>query len=148
MNLKISKIKDVKTPERAHETDAGIDFFIPNDFESVTLVNGQNIKIPMGIRCKFPHGYKLQFVEKSGVASKMGLLLGAKLIDSDYAGELILNLNKVTGDSVELHAGMKIVQATLEKVELSPVEVISDVELSELHEESKRGSGGFGSTGV
>ena len=48
--MKISKIRDVKTPTRANPTDAGIDFFVPNDQETIGLKPGESAFIPSGIK--------------------------------------------------------------------------------------------------
>ena len=68
--MRYTKVKDVKNPTRAHETDAGIDFFVPNDFETVTLKPGEDVLIDSGIKVIVPKGYALIFKEKSGVAAK------------------------------------------------------------------------------
>jgi len=52
--MKISKIRDVKTPTRANSTDAGIDFFVPNDQEDITLNPGDSAFIPSGIKVNCP----------------------------------------------------------------------------------------------
>lgn len=65
--MKISKIKDVKTPERGTARSAGIDFFVPNDFEETVLCAGKHIKIDSGIRAEIPTGYMLCAFNKSGV---------------------------------------------------------------------------------
>ena len=64
--MKYTKTKDVKSPVRANPTDAGIDFFVPNDFGAVTLEPGQDILIDAGIKVIVPEGYALIFKEKSG----------------------------------------------------------------------------------
>ena len=48
--LKFCKVADVKSPTRAHSTDAGIDFFVPNDFIETLLKPGCSILIPSGIK--------------------------------------------------------------------------------------------------
>lgn len=102
--LKYCKVRKVKTPTRAHATDAGIDFFVPEDLTAEVMAkkcettgcdvemeladDGKTVKcfilkpnesilIPSGIKMKVPEGYMLQYNNKSGVASKRGLLVGA-----------------------------------------------------------------------
>lgn len=163
MGLKFAKTRKVKTPNRASSKDAGIDFYIPEDFEEVSMIYGDSVLIPMGIKIKLPevpealkntHEYMLEFKNKSGIASKFGLIVGACVIDSSYQGELFLNLHRVsdvivgteknteTAEAV-IKPGMKIVQGILVLVNIeNPVQVKEDDLYSEA---SLRGENGFGS---
>lgn len=141
--MKISKIKDVKTPQRSGRA-AGIDFFIPNDFPVTTINPGEDILIELGIKVSIPRNYCLIAFNKSGVAIK-GLSVGACVIDEDYQGQLHLHLFNVSKHPVKIMSGQKIIQFLL-----MPVwhEEIEEVDITELHTEiSSRGEGGFGSTG-
>ena len=101
--LKYCKVREVKSPNRANAYDAGIDFYIPTDLDvdtfnskcdvtknhvnytltndykikDITLHPGESVLIPSGIHVKIPHGYALIFMNKSGVASKKHLHVGA-----------------------------------------------------------------------
>lgn len=75
-NLKFTKTKNVKSPVRGHDTDAGIDFFIPEDFKQTVLKPGEDVLIDSGIKVIIPEGYALIFKEKSGVATKKKLTIG------------------------------------------------------------------------
>ena len=111
--FKFVKVKEVASPERGTSQSAGIDFFIPNDaFGSYGLGPGESLKIPSGIKMIIPEGYCLQFVNKSGWGSK-GLFVGACLVDSDYRGEIHLDIHNFSKNAINLTAGMKIVQAIL-----------------------------------
>lgn len=144
--LFMKRIRDVKMPCRGHSNDAGIDFFVPNDFETVMLAPQQSINIPSGIKVNIPAGYALIAFNKSGVALKKGLDIGASVIDESYQGELHLHMVNVSNQAVVINPGEKIVQFILIPVNYAmPIEV-TDGELFE--EESERGEGGFGSTGV
>ena len=68
--MKILKVREVKTPSRAHSNDAGIDLFIPEDFLSQVLNPGQSVLIPSGIKARVPEGYALIAFNKSGIAAK------------------------------------------------------------------------------
>ena len=142
-----TKTKDVKNPVRGHETDAGIDFFVPNDFGVVTLKPGQDILIDAGVRVIVPKGYALIFKEKSGVSTKRKLTIGACVVDSDYRGNVHLHLfnNGTTVQSIE--AGDKITQGLIVPVSLCQTEEIS-AEVYEKYCNTERGEGGFGSTGT
>lgn len=144
--LTYAKIKDVKSPCRAHDTDAGIDLFIPQDFPPTEMKVGDNIVIPMGIKVNVPAGFALIVFNKSGVPPKKGIIRGSCVIDHGYQGELMVNLIKVSGEPVMLMPGEKIVQVLLIPIDLSmPIEKTEDELYGEI---SSRGAGGFGSTGT
>lgn len=144
--MKISKIRDVKSPIRGTEKSAGIDFFVPNDFESCTLEPGVSACIPSGIKANVPPGFALIVFNKSGVALKRNLAVGACVIDEDYQGEIHLHVYNF-GNSVEtINPGEKLTQMILIPIFY---DVVEEVEISDLFlESSSRGEGGFGSTGV
>ena len=143
--LQISRIGDVKLPVRGHDFDAGIDFFIPNNFQETILNLGDSILIPSKIKVKVPKGYMLKAENKSGVATKLGLQIGASVVDYGYQGEVHIHLTKVTKGSVVLQPGQKIAQFILQPISTCK---IKEVTIEELYEsKSERGEGGFGSTG-
>ena len=145
--LIFTKTTDVKSPVRGHETDAGIDFFVPNDFGAVTLKPGQDILIDAGIRVVVPKGYALIFKEKSGVATKRKLTIGACVVDSDYRGNVHLHLFNNGTELQMIEAGDKITQGLVVPVSLCQTEEISEEEF-ETYCNTERGDGGFGSTGT
>lgn len=144
--LKYTKVRDVKDPIRAHRTDAGIDFFIPNDFEEVTLKSNEDVLIDSGIKVIVPEGYALIFKEKSGVAVKKKLTIGAAVVDSDYRGVVHFHLFNNGLEPVTLCPGDKIIQGLLIPIALDELELISNDDYSIY--ETDRGEGGFGSTGA
>lgn len=144
--MKIAKVRKVKTPTRGTEKSAGIDFFIPEDFETIVLWKDYSVIIPSGIKVKIPTGYMLLGLNKSGVATKLGLQIGAQVIDEDYQGEIHIHLTKITGTAITLEPGMKIAQFVLIPV---LYEGIDEVDIKDLYfKVSERGEGGFGSTGI
>lgn len=145
--MKISKIRNVKTPVRGTPLSAGIDFFVPDDFPGIHyLIPGDAVNIPSGIKVKVPHGYALIFMNKSGVAVKKGLQVGACVVDEDYQGEVHLHVRNTSTEVQSIKPGEKLVQALLIPVEYADIEV---VDVNELYEEkTQRGEGGFGSTGT
>lgn len=173
--LQYCKIRNVKSPTRAHSTDAGIDFFVPEDlttevmrkkFEDTGCIvdmelaeDGSTIKrfvlkpnesilIPSGIKMKVPTGYMLQYNNKSGIASKRGLLVGASVVDVGYEGECHINLHNASKFNQVVAAGDKIVQGILVPVGFHiPEEVGNEKELYG-NSSSERGEGGFGSSGT
>lgn len=145
--MKISKIRNVKTPVRGTPLSAGIDFFVPDDFPGIHyLIPGDAVNIPSGIKVKVPHGYALIFMNKSGVAVKKGLQVGACVVDEDYQGEVHLHVRNTSTEVQSIKPGEKLVQALLIPIEYADIEV---VDVDELYEEkTQRGEGGFGSTGT
>ena len=146
--MKISKIRDVKTPTRANGNDAGIDFFIPNnwnDGEPMWLSPGQQALIPSGVKVNVPQNHALMAFNKSGVATKKQLIAGAAVVDEGYQGELHIHIINVGSAVQRIIAGDKIMQLILIPMFYDNVEVVEESDL--FVEESTRGSGGFGSTG-
>ena len=160
--MKIAKVRDVKTPERGTDKSAGIDFFVPNDFIEKILPPQRDMLIPSGIKAKIPEGYMLMGAEKSGVVTSRQaavlagrtpkptayssiVILGAKIVDEDYQGEIHIHLVNVGNEYVTIKPGTKIAQFILVPVSYDDIEVIPETEL--FSKETNRGEGGFGSTG-
>ena len=143
--MKFAKTRDVKSPTRANPIDAGIDFFIPNDFPSKEIRAHEKCLIPSGIKVNVPEGYALIAFNKSGVATGRELQVGACVVDSGYQGEVHFHLFNYGKNIVHIHPGDKIVQFVLLPLG-DPA--VKEVQESELYSEvSDRGEGGFGSTG-
>lgn len=159
--MKISKVRDVKTPERGTAKSAGIDFFVPNYFEPLTIRPGRDLLIPSGIKVAVPEGFMLMAAEKSGVVTSRNaaitagrtpkptaydsiIILGAKIVDEDYQGEIHIHLINVGDVPVTIKPGTKIAQFILVPVSYENVEVVPETEL--FNGTSERGEGGFGST--
>ena len=150
MSLKFSKVREVKSPNRGTPGSAGIDFFVPSDFNdgnTFLLHPGKDVLIPGGVHCNIPEGYALIAFNKSGVATKKKLDIAAAVCDSDYCGEIHIHLFNFGEFTAEINPGDKITQFLLIPIDHRlPVEV----PFEELYKnkESERGAGGFGSTGV
>jgi len=145
--MQIALVRDVKTPARGSDKSAGIDFFIPNDYIGTKGIWPQeDILIPSGVKAKIPEGYMLTAFNKSGVATKKGLIVGACVCDEDYQGEIHLHLINTTTQKVDIAPGEKIVQFVLVPILYEGIEVVKEDELFET--ETERGAGGFGSTGT
>lgn len=143
--MQFIKTRDVKTPSRGTPESAGLDFYVPTDFEPILLTQGKSVNIPSGIKMILPKGKIGLFLNKSGIG-KGGLLVGAQVIDSDYRGEVHLNIHNVGTYCVMIKPGMKLVQMIITNIDLdSPQEVTE--EWFEFHSDTIRGEGGFGSTG-
>ncbi|MBN85958.1 MAG: deoxyuridine 5'-triphosphate nucleotidohydrolase [Dehalococcoidia bacterium] len=142
--MKISKVKNVKTPNRGTPESAGIDFYVPDGIIA-SLAPGQSCLIPSGIKANVPPGHALVAFNKSGVAVKKNLYVGACVVDEDYQGEIHINLTNVGEKTVEISPGEKIIQFVLLPVFYDTIEEVGLEDLYE--EETVRGAGGFGSTG-
>lgn len=161
--MKYTKTRDVKSPCRGTQLSAGIDFFVPNDWNSGTeriVRPGERILIPSGIKANVPSGHALIAFNKSGVATKTGLIIGACVVDEDYQGEIHLSLINTNTDrdvfaegsyvkldgSVAISPGEKLAQFILLPVNYAMPE---ETDADELYaENTERGEGGFGSTGT
>lgn len=144
--MKVSRIRDVKMPQRANSNDAGIDFFVPNDYEGKWLGKNEGVLIPSGIRVNVPEGHALIAFNKSGIAVKRQLLGGACVVDEGYQGELHIHVINASQEPQRIEAGEKIMQFILVPMFYDAVDEVPDEEL--FSEQSTRGDGGFGSTGV
>jgi len=140
--LQIIKTRPVKTPEYGTSESAGIDFFVPDDFGSKTLLINDSINIPSGIKTRFPHGKILVAFNKSGVSVKKRLQIGACVVDSDYEGEVHLHLFNTGMMPVTINAGDKIAQFILLDYNRAQIQEVQEFE----QRETERGEGGFGST--
>lgn len=114
--------------------------------DGITLAVGESITIPSGVSASIPHNYCIQFVNKSGVATKNDLIVGACLIDEDYKGIMHYNLHNVGNSSRHLACGQKIVQGVMHHTYWDRLEVHAI--RGHINETSERGDGGFGSTGT
>lgn len=143
--MKISKVREVKTPTRGTSGSAGIDFYVPEEYSDYIQPH-KSCLIPSGIKANVPKGHALVAFNKSGVAVKKNLHVGACVVDSDYQGEIHINLANVGENLIKISPGEKIIQFLLVPVVHDDVEI---VDLENLYPiETDRGEGGFGSTGV
>jgi len=156
--LKYCKVhKNAKAPERANPSDAGADVFycpnigeIPEDSNPwITIRSERNKILPTGLKFEVPHGYMLQAMNKSGIASKKGLILGACVIDSGYSGEVFIDIHNVDIETQKIFKDEKIAQLVL--VPIVPC-LFEEVKESDLYKNpnvcfSNRGEGALGSTG-
>ena len=156
--IRFTKIRNVKSPVRGTGYSAGMDFFVPNDFPETIIDPSTDLLIPSGIKVEIPEHTCLLGVDKSGIASSFSaknrcglqgknemdsaLIIGAKLIDADYRGEIHLHIINVGKYPVIIKPGMKICQFIL-----LPVFYDNWVESENLLVPSGR-DGGFSSTGI
>lgn len=135
--MKITLDKGAHMPERAHDTDAGID--IRAIGEHVIPAYGSRV-IKTGVHIQLPHGYAGLFVSKSGLNIKQNIT-STGLIDEGYTGELIVKLYNHGRSAYTVRDGDKITQLVIIPVAYEPLEVVDSLD------DSERGGDGFGSTG-
>ena len=105
---------DVKPPTRANPSDAGLDLvFNPADGNSITLGVGDSAILATGYKFGIPHGYMLQIMNRSGMAAKRSLIVGAHVVDSGYDGEVFVNLHNIGNDPQTINPGDKIAQGVV-----------------------------------
>ena len=135
-----------RIPDRAHKTDAGMDFFYcPEVPETQQVKPGASVLLETGIKMQVPTGCMLQIMNKSGIASKKQLVTGACVVDEGYNGEIFVNLQNI-GDEIQYVAtGQKIAQGVFVRVEQP---VLIEIEEDNIYGgTTDRGDGALGSTG-
>ena len=102
-------------PVRANPSDAGLDvFYCPSDErDSITVPAGESVVLETGLKFGVPHGFMLEVKNRSSVASKRKLIVGACVIDPGYNGELYVNLINTGTHSQIIESGTKIAQVVL-----------------------------------
>jgi len=111
--------------------------------EDVEILPGQKVMVPTGLRLEIPDGFECQVRPRSSLALKHGVVVfnTPSTIDSDYRGEVSVLLHNASDSPFSVHVGDRIAQFVF-----APVTVASFEEVIELGE-TKRGAGGWGSTG-
>lgn len=139
MKVTIQKVMNVKSPSRAHATDAGLDLYVPEG-EGCLVRRGAVSTINLGVQVAIPDGYYGQLTLRSS-AGKKGLTIphGVGVIDSGYRGHLKV-LVTATAEPVEIAAGESICQLIIHTQ--PSVEVKAGI----VDTGTDRGAGGFGST--
>tara|TARA_B100000963_G_scaffold303479_1_gene276719 strand:+ start:6779 stop:7204 length:426 start_codon:yes stop_codon:yes gene_type:complete len=140
----------VKAPERSNPSDAGLDVFYCPEYDKGAIFIGptQTAVLPTGLRFEVPHGYMLEVKNRSSMAAKKQLLVGACVIDPGYSGEVFINLHNVGMEPQIINTGDKIAQLVLLPVyHFECLEVPAGTIYDRPVCISSRGAGGFGSTG-
>jgi len=141
MKVTIQKTMNVQDPVRAHDTDAGLDLYVPEG-QGCLVRRGAVYTIDLGVRVAIPDGYYGQLVLRSSAGAK-GLTIphGGGVIDSGYRGNVKV-LVAALAEPVLVAARDRICQLIIHK--LPAVEWTSGV----VDDGTSRGTGGFGSTGT
>ena len=147
-NSIMSKIKIVSKsgymPEYATEGSAGADLraYLPEG--PVTLKPGERRLIPTGLFVELPQGMEAQVRARSGLAIKhgIGLVNGVGTVDSDYRGEWNVPMINWGSEAYTINNGDRIAQVVFS------LYIQAEFEAAEKLDETERGSGGFGHTGI
>lgn len=128
-----------------YETDGSAGMDVRADIEaSITLKPLERFMFPTGLYIELPKGYEAQMRPRSGLAAKRGLtcLNSPGTIDSDYRGEMKVILVNLSNETQIIEPSERIAQLVIAEY------VRADWQQVEVLSETKRGAGGFGSTGV
>ena len=143
--MKVEIINKSKHPTPSYETEqsAGMDLRA-NISEAITLKPLERAIIKTGLFIALPKGLEAQVRPRSGLAAKKGItvLNSPGTVDADYRGEIGVILVNLSNEKFEIKDGDRIAQLVIakhERVVWKKVDVL---------DETERGSGGFGSTGV
>jgi dUTP pyrophosphatase len=167
IDLKFTKIRDVQSPRKSCETDAGIDFFVPRvsddyisqlksrdvavivgDYARILVPPHYTVVIPSGVYVDIPSGWSLVAFNRSGIATKKGLVLMACVVDSGYQGEVFFSLKNMNRFNTWIDFDSPIVQMLLLPVpDIRIEEVDGGPESLYNGAKSTRGTGALGSTG-
>ncbi len=130
-------------PAYATPQSAGMDLRANID-APVTLRPLERRLIPTGLYMALPEGYEAQVRPRSGLALKHGLtvLNSPGTIDSDYRGEVMVLLVNLSGDDFTVNDGERIAQMVIARHETAEFETVSQLD------DTERGAGGYGHTGV
>ena len=135
--------KDVALPKYETEGSSGLDLAAHTD-KQIKILPGKSEIIPTGLAVAIPKNFEIQIRPRSGLAAKsqISVLNTPGTIDADYRGELKVILINLSDKVFVVEKGLRIAQMVL-----CPVVKASLKEVEEL-ENTERGSGGFGSTGI
>jgi dUTP pyrophosphatase len=139
MELRVKRIHpEARLPVYGHPGDAGLDLFSVADR---ALAPGEVFAVPTGIQVAVPAGHVGLVWDKSGI-SLQGVHRLAGVVDAGYRGEVQVVLINLGDEPFAVKKGMKIAQMLVQ-----PVAAVSIVEADSL-DDTSRGQGGFGSTGL
>ena len=128
-------------PQRAHATDAGADLCAWLPGGALEIYPGEQKLVDTGVAIKIPEGYA-GFVYNRSSQGKKGITIphSVGVIDSDYRGTIKVLLKNNSEDPYKIEPGDRIAQLVIQRVEL--------VGFVDVWNDTQRGTGGFGSTGI
>ena len=143
--MRIKFLNDrAKMPTSGSQYAAGYDLYAAIE-EPVTIYPGTCEKIGTGLAMEIPTGYFGAIFARSGLATKQGLRPAncVGVVDSDYRGEVIVALHNDSNEARQVQPDERIAQLVL-----MPYGVVDCFEVVDDLEDTDRGAGGFGSTGI
>lgn len=143
MTIKVVNQSAWDLPQYATPQSAGVDLRANID-SPITLKPLERAIVPTGLFMSIPAGYEGQVRPRSGLAAKRGIsvLNAPGTIDADYRGEIKVILVNLSNEEFVIEPGERIAQMVFAKHETAEWELTSSLD------ETSRGEGGFGSTGV
>ncbi|MFT5103436.1 MAG: dUTP pyrophosphatase [Candidatus Latescibacterota bacterium] len=143
MKVRIINKSDHPLPQYETIASAGMDLRA-NVLEPATIKPLERAIVRTGLFIELPIGYEAQVRPRSGLAAKKGItvLNSPGTIDADYRGEIGVILVNLSNENFTIENGERIAQLVIAKHERAAWEEV------EILEETNRGAGGFGSTGV
>ena len=135
--------KNIPLPKYETEGSSGMDLAANIDQE-IDIEPGKSAIIPTGLALSIPKNYEIQIRPRSGLAAKnqISVLNTPGTIDEDYRGEIKVILINLGEKKFKIEKGLRIAQMVLCPVIKAELEEVDELD------ETKRGSGGFGSTGI
>ena len=135
--------KEISLPKYETAGSSGMDLSA-HIKSSIEITPNSSAIIPTGLSVSIPKGYEIQIRPRSGLAAKnmISVLNTPGTIDADYRGEIKVILINLGKNNFRVEKGLRIAQMVV-----SPVIQVELKEVDEL-EETLRGKGGFGSTGI
>ncbi len=143
MTIKVINKSKHDLPKYQTELSAGMDLYANID-EPITLKSLERTLVKTGLFLSLPKGYEAQVRPRSGLAFKNGVtvLNTPGTIDADYRGEIGVILVNLSADDFTINDGDRIAQLVIAKYETAIWEEVENLD------ETERGEGGFGSSGV
>jgi len=143
MQIKIINKSTHALPHYETIASAGMDLRA-NILENIVLKPMERTIVPTGLFLELPIGIEAQVRPRSGLAAKKGItvLNAPGTVDADYRGEVGVILINLSSEAFVIENGERIAQLVIAKHERAEWEAVETLT------ETKRGSGGFGSTGV
>lgn len=140
MALRVTRlVPEAVLPQRGSQGAVGYDLVATH---GCVILPGQRGLVPTGISVELPPGTYGRVAPRSGLAVKNGLHVGAGVIDPDYRGEIRVVLFNLDKEPFLVKPGYRVAQLVIEKCEVPEVEEVQKLD------ETERGQGGFGSTGI
>lgn len=132
-------LKELPLPAYQTIGSAGLDLMAAID-DLICLAPRQTKLIPTGVSIELDNGFEAQVRTRSGLAAKSGIIVlnAPGTIDSDYIGEIFVQLYNTSSTNFEIHRGMRIAQLVVTPF----IQINAEVKTQQ------RGTNGFGSTGV